>query len=158
MNDRRPTVLIVDDEAQVTMSMRDLLLVQTDYRIVTHTSVRDALSAAGSLTIDLVIADYLMPEMDGLTFLARFKEIQPQTIRVLMTDSPERDKAIRGCGEADLYHFLEKPWNKDYLLAIVRNGIEKRALLRALEMKTAELAQANASLKSIRTELIKAFI
>jgi DNA-binding NtrC family response regulator len=158
MNDRRPTVLIVDDEAQVTMSMRDLLLVQTDYRIVTHTSVCDALSAAGSLTIDLVIADYLMPEMDGLTFLTRFKEIQPQTIRVLMTGSPERDEAIQASKKADLYHFLEKPWNNDYLLAIVRNGIEKRALLRALEMKAEELAQANASLKSIRTELIKAFI
>jgi DNA-binding NarL/FixJ family response regulator len=67
--------MIVDDEAPVTMSLRDLFLVQADFRIVTHTSARAALSAAGTLAVDLVISDYRMPEMDGATFLSRFKEI-----------------------------------------------------------------------------------
>jgi DNA-binding NtrC family response regulator len=158
MVDGRPTILIVDDDAAVTMSLRDLLLVQADYRIVTHTSVREALSAAGSFTVDLVISDYLMPEMDGITFLSRFKEIQPQTVQVLLAGNAERGKAIRAIRSADLYDCLEKPWDNDHLVTVVRNGIEKRFLLRALEIKTAELDRANSNLKSIRAELIKAFM
>jgi phosphoglycerate-specific signal transduction histidine kinase len=41
---------------------------------------------------------------------------------------------------------------------VVKNGVEKRALLRALQEKIAELDHAQANLKSIQTELIKAFM
>jgi len=158
VDDNRPTLMIVDDEAPVTMSLRDLFLVQADYRIVTHASARAALAAAGLLTVDLVISDYRMPEMDGATFLSRFKEIQPHAILVLMAEGADREKAIRAINPADLYHCIEKPWDHDHLLKVVSNGLEKRALLRALEAKTEELNQANSRLKSIQTELIKAFI
>ena len=158
MDDNRPTVMIVDDEAPVTMSLRDLFLVQADFRIVTHTSARAALSAAGTLAVDLVISDYRMPEMDGATFLSRFKEIQPHAILVLMAEAADKEKAIRAINPADLYHWVEKPWDHDHLLKVVRNGLEKRALLRALEAKNEELNQANSKLKSIQTELVKAFV
>lgn len=65
----RPTVLIVDDEEMVTTSLRSLFRLQSSYQVITHTSPKQALAAAGSAAVDLVIADYLMPEMDGITFL-----------------------------------------------------------------------------------------
>lgn len=157
-NGFRPILLIVDDEELVTKSLRNLFLLQSDYEIITHTSARDALSTAASVSIDLVISDYLMPEMDGITFLSRLKEMQPQTIRVLLTGYADKENAIQAINSVGLYQYIEKPWDNDSLLVVVKNGLEKRALLRALENKIAELDEAHVSLKSIQTELIKAFM
>jgi DNA-binding NtrC family response regulator len=158
MNDHRQTLLIVDDEELVTRSLRNLFHLQSGYEVVTHTSPRDALLEARRTGIDLVISDYLMPEMDGISFLANFKEIQPQTVRVLLTGYADKDNAIRAINSVGLYQYIEKPWDNDNLMVVVKNGLEKRALLRALEDKIAELDQAHSSLKSIQTELIKAFM
>jgi len=158
MDEYRPTVLIVDDEELVTITLRNLFLLRTDYSVIVHTSASAALADAGSRAIDLVITDYLMPEMDGISFLSRFKEIQPQTVRVLLTGYADKANAIRAINTVGLYQYIEKPWDNDNLLVVVKNGLEKRALIRALETKIAELDQANSSLKSIQTELIKAFM
>ncbi len=157
-NGYRPTVLIVDDEELVTVSLRNLFLLQSDYRVVTHTSPLAALAAAKGTPVDLVITDYLMPEMDGITFLSRLREIQPQAIRVLLTGYADKENAIRAINSVGLYQYIEKPWDNDHLLVVIRNGLEKRALIRALEDKIAELDEAHVSLKSIQTELIKAFM
>jgi len=157
-NGYRPTVLIVDDEELVTVSLRNLFLLQSDYRVVTHTSPLAALAAAKGTPVDLVITDYLMPEMDGITFLSRLREIQPQAIRVLLTGYADKENAIRAINSVGLYQYIEKPWDNDHLLVVIRNGLEKRALVRALEDKIAELDEAHVSLKSIQTELIKAFM
>jgi len=157
-NGYKPTVLIVDDEELVTISLRNLFILQSDYNVVTHTSPGEALSAARSFPVDLVISDYLMPELDGITFLSRLREIQPQTVRVLLTGYADKENAIRAINSVGLYQYIEKPWDNEKLLIVVKNGIEKRALLRALEIKIAELDEAHSNLKSIQTELIKAFM
>lgn len=154
----RPTVLIVDDEEMVTISLRNLFRLQSNYQIITYTSPKEALAAAGNGAADLVITDYLMPEMDGITFLSRFKEVQPQAIRVLLTGYADKENAIRAINSVGLYQYIEKPWDNDKLLMIVKNGLEKRALLRTLEVKISELDRAHNSLKSLQTELIKAFM
>ena len=150
--------MIVDDEEMVTISLRNLFRLQTTYQVFTHTSPKEALGAAGGAAVDLVITDYLMPEMDGITFLSRFKETQPQAIRVLLTGYADKENAIRAINSVGLYQYIEKPWDNDKLLIVVKNGLEKRALLRALEGKIAELDRAHSSLKSLQTELIKAFM
>jgi response regulator RpfG family c-di-GMP phosphodiesterase len=154
----RPRILIVDDEELVTKSLRNLFLLQSDYDVVTHTSAHEALSAAGDLPVDLVITDYLMPEMDGISFLSRLKQIQPQAVRVLLTGYADKENAIRAINSVGLYQYIEKPWDNDELLMVVKNGVEKRALLRKLENKIAELDETHLSLKSIQTELIKVFM
>jgi response regulator RpfG family c-di-GMP phosphodiesterase len=158
MDNYRATLLILDDEELVTKSLRSLFLLQSNYELVTYTSAREALSAASRIPIDLVISDYLMPEMDGITFLSRLKEIQPHTVRILLTGYADKENAIRAINSVGLYQYIEKPWDNDKLLIVVKNGLEKRALIRALESKIAELDQAHFSLKSIQTELLKAFM
>jgi response regulator RpfG family c-di-GMP phosphodiesterase len=99
-----------------------------------------------------------MPEMDGITFLGHFKEIQPQTIRVLLTGYADKENAIRAINQVGLYQYIEKPWDNAALLIVVKNGLEKRQLLRTLEEKISELAKVNTDLKGLQTALIKAFL
>ncbi len=154
----RPSLLILDDEEMVLSSLRSLFRLQTEYEVIVHSSAKEALGSASTRPVDLVISDYLMPEMDGITFLARFKEIQPQAIRVLLTGYADKENAIRAINQVGLYQYIEKPWDNAELLVIVKNGLEKRQLLRTLEEKIAELAKVNTNLKSLQTALIKAFL
>ncbi|PYV09064.1 MAG: response regulator [Acidobacteria bacterium] len=154
----RPTLLLLDDEEMVTTSLRNLFRLQSNYKILTYNSPEKALADAPHNPVDLVITDYLMPVMDGITFLSRFKEVQPQAVRVLLTGYADKENAIKAINTVGLYQYIEKPWDNEHLLMVVKNGIEKRLLIRALEKKIAELDQAHSNLKSIQTELIKAFM
>lgn len=153
-----PTLLLVDDEEMVVTSLRNLFRLQTEYHILTYTSPEDALREAPDREVDLVITDYLMPRMDGITFLTRLKKIQPQAVRILLTGYADKENAIKAINEVGLYQYLEKPWDNDALLLVVKNGLEKRALIRTLQTKIAELDSAHSNLKSIQTELIRAFM
>lgn len=154
----RPSLLILDDEEMVLTSLRNLFRLQTEYEVIVHSTAKEALESARTRPVDLVISDYLMPEMDGITFLTRFKEIQPQSIRVLLTGYADKENAIRAINQVGLYQYIEKPWDNAELLIIVKNGLEKRQLLRTLEEKIAELAKVNTNLKSLQTALLKAFL
>ena len=157
-NDGKPRVVIVDDEEMVTVSLKNLFRLHADYRLQTYTSPDEALEVAHRETVDLIISDYMMPSMDGITFLGKFKEIQPQAIRILLTGYSDKDSAIRAINEVGLFQFIEKPWDNDFVRMVVRNGLEKRELIRTIDEKIRELSDANSSLKSIRTDLIKAFM
>jgi DNA-binding NtrC family response regulator len=154
----QPTILIIDDEEIVTTSLRNLFRLRTDYRTVACRSGEEALAAGGGQTFDLVISDYLMPGMDGIAFLSRFKEIQPQAVRILLTGYADKESAIRAINQVGLYQYVEKPWDNDSLLMVVRNAIERGALLRTLEQKIRELQAARGSLKDFQHQLIRAFI
>jgi len=151
-------ILIVDDEEMVTTSLRNLFRLRTDYEAITFTSPEEALRSAERHMYDLVISDYLMPDIDGITFLSRFKEAQPQAVRILLTGYADKESAIRAINEIGLYQYVEKPWDNDALLMVVKNAIEKAALLRTLEQKILELRAAEGSLKEFQNELIRAFI
>ena len=62
-------VMIVDDEEMVLMSIRSFLNLETSYEVLTFTSPVEALDHFAGNEVDLVISDYLMPEMDGISFL-----------------------------------------------------------------------------------------
>ena len=68
------TILLVDDEEMVLTSIRSFLAIETDYKVVTFTSPVKALQELDRIGADLVISDYLMPDMDGITFLGKVKE------------------------------------------------------------------------------------
>ena len=157
-NNGKPTVAILDDEEMVTISLRNLFRLSADYNLLTFATPEDALEAGRKEMIDLIISDYMMPAMDGITFLGKFKELQPQTIRVLLTGYSDKDSAIRAINEVGLFQFIEKPWDNDFVRMVVRNGLEKRQLMRTIDEKIQELAAVNSNLKSIRTDIIKAFM
>jgi len=156
--DYRPSILIVDDEEMVTSSLRNLFRLQTNYRTVTYTSPMEALADSSKDFFDLVVSDYLMPGMDGITFLGRFKEAQPQAMRILLTGYADKESAIRAINQVGLYQYVEKPWDNDSLLMSVKNALDKASLLRTLDTKIQELQAAQFSLMDFQRELIRTFI
>ena len=152
------TIVIVDDEEMVLTSLNAYLSLETDYRVVTFTSAKAALGFIGEEKVDIVISDYLMPEMDGITFLAQVRDLQPEAPRIILTGYADKENAIKGINEVGLYQYLEKPWDNDDLRLIIRNGLEKRQLVSKLQNKISEINRAYADLQTIQQEILKTFV
>jgi len=151
-------IFIVDDEETILTSLKNVLSFETDHEIHTFLSPLEALTKGEELEIDMVISDYMMPDMDGLEYLLKVKEIKPDAIRILLTGYADKENAIKAINEVGIYQYIEKPWNNDDLLLIVKNGLEKRLLIRDLKEKIDELENAFADLRGIRSKILKAFV
>lgn len=159
MPDSTPTVMIVDDEEMVTTALRSFLQLETSYRILTYTAPTHALAELENTdAVHVVIADFMMPDMDGITFLKRVRECRPLATRVLLTGYADKENAIRAINEAGLYYYLEKPWNNDHLKVVIRNSVERSSLFNELDARVSALEDANQELYDIRHRLIQAFL
>jgi len=150
-------VLILDDEEMVLTSIRSFLELETDYEIVTFTSGAEALEYTKKNKINLVVSDYLMPDMDGISFLAKMKEIDPNATRIILTGYADKENAIKAINEVGLFQYIEKPWDNDNLKLVIRNGIDKQKLLSELESKVGEIKKAYGDLEGLHRNILKAF-
>jgi len=155
---RKATILIVDDEEMVLTALRSFFELETSYRIVTCDSPTDALDIIEKDRVDVIIADFMMPAMDGIEFLRQARDRRPHATRILLTGYADVQNAIRAINEAGLYQYLEKPWDNDRLKLVVRNGVERSSLVNELDSRISALESANVELLEMRNKLIKAFL
>jgi DNA-binding NtrC family response regulator len=157
-SNNKPTIVIVDDEDMVLTSLNSFLNLETDYEVKTFVSVKEALEYINKGRVDLVISDYLMPEMDGISFLAKVREIKPEVPRIILTGYADKENAIKAINNVGLFQYIEKPWDNDDLLIILRNGLEKQKLMTRLNEKIMEINQAYGELQSLQNEIVKTFV
>lgn len=158
MQDENASVVLVDDEEMVLTSLSSFLTLETDYDIHTFTSAKEALDFVKTNTVDIVISDYLMPEMDGITFLGHVREMKPEVPRIILTGYADKENAIKAINEVGLYQYIEKPWENDDLLIVLRNGLEKQLLMKRLQEKIDQINKAYADLQGIHKEIVKTFV
>src|SRR5204862_1771305 len=140
--------LIVDDEEMVLSSIKSFFAIETDYTLIAYTSPLEALEdlERNPRCVDLVVSDYLMPEMDGITFLAKVKEKLPMVPRILLTGYADKENAIKAINNVVLYQYIEKLWDNEDLKLVIRNCVEKTTLLHQLEEKVSEVERAQKEL------------
>lgn len=151
-------VLLLDDESMVVESLEALLDLETTYQVKGFTDPLAALESFSSHVYDAVVSDFLMPQIDGVEFLSRARLLQPWASRILLTGYADKRNAIRSINEVGLFHYVEKPWDNDDLLLILRNATERSSLLRELDNRIRSLEQADASLSSLRARLLKTIL
>ena len=114
----RPVLMAVDDDAPVLAAVeRDLRDRYAEhYQVITASSGDQALDLLRRLrlredTVALLLVDQRMPGMSGTEFLAASRELYPDARRVLLTAYADTDAAIRAINDADVHHYLLKPWD-----------------------------------------------
>ena len=132
-------ILIVDDDALVTSALNNLLALETEYDVAVFNDPAAALREAERRPFDLVLSDFLMPGVNGVELLKQMRALQPDVVRILLTGFADKENAIRAINEVGLYHYLEKPWDNENLLLLIRNALEERGLRRRLREKVDEL-------------------
>jgi len=157
-SEKYQTIVIVDDEEMVLTSLNSFLTLETKYNIKTFISVEEALDYIRNNQVDLVVSDYLMPEMDGITFLSHVREIKPEVPRIILTGYADKENAIKAINQVGLFQYIEKPWDNDDILIIFRNGLEKQLLMQKLDEKINEINKAHSELMDLQREIVKTFV
>ena len=140
-------IVVVDDEKIVTSAFKTLLKVEGFSDAHFFNNPVDAIDFLKNNQPDLVISDFIMPQMNGLEFLTEVKKMYPEVSRILLTGYADKENAIRAINEVGLYRYIEKPWNNDDLIINIKNGIERSYLLSELRKKIAELEEAKGELE-----------
>lgn len=130
-------MMIVDDDPYVLRALERELgesyttrgafgLYQLEVNTFEH--VDAALQSARERQFDVVISDYAMPEMNGIEFLRRIKEVQPDAVRILISGVAEVEVLIAAVNIAGVSHFVGKPWHDYELRAAIDRALSHREM------------------------------
>lgn len=150
----RPRVLLVDDEESILNSLRRLLRGQP-YEVLLATSGAQALEVMAQQSIDLVMTDARMPNMDGATLLARIHQLYPTITRILLTGYADMPTIIKAINEGKIHRYISKPWNDEEMLLTLRQALAHQYSERERQRLEQLTRQQNDQLKSLNTTLEK---
>src|SRR5687767_15860863 len=85
-------IVVVDDEPMVASALRSFLELETSYEVQTFTDPRAALESIAAEHAHVVVADFMIPEVDGITFLKQVREVRPLTTRIQIGRASCRDR------------------------------------------------------------------
>jgi DNA-binding NtrC family response regulator len=129
----KPRILIVDDDPGTLASLSRAFALE-GYTALTASSAARALERLDEDPVDAILSDVVMPEMDGLQFLAAAREKAPQIPVILMSGQATLETAVKATRLGAL-DFVEKPVGLDRLLLTLRNALQ----LDRLQRENAEL-------------------
>ncbi len=139
MENHKKRILLVDDEPLVVESLQTLLTLETAHEVLGFTSCHAALERIRLVPLDLAISDFLMPEMDGVSFLKEVRALYPEIPLIILTGYADKQSAIRAINEVGLYQYLEKPWDNNDLLHVIEGGLSQRLHIHRLQEYAREL-------------------
>jgi two-component system response regulator HupR/HoxA len=145
-------VLVVDDEPG-SVEVLSISLGRS-YKVYTATDGETALQLlAEHPDIALAIIDQRMPGMSGTELIQRTIEPYPHLIRIILTGYTDIDSLIEAINAGRVYRYLTKPWNKDEIISVVRQGLEVHRLALENVRLQEELQAANARLRVENVQL-----
>lgn len=122
-----PALLFVDDEANILSALKRLFR-PLGYRIFTAESGAAGLQVFEQNTIDLVISDMRMPEMNGAQFLEQVRQKWPDAVRILLTGYADVTSTIDAINKGEIYRYIAKPWDDNDITMTVKHALERKKL------------------------------
>jgi response regulator RpfG family c-di-GMP phosphodiesterase len=145
-------VLIVDDDELILKALARILEA-AGYEARCYLSPDEALADIEALAPVVVISDYMMPAMDGVTFLKQARARLPGAVRILCTAAEDFRIALQAVNAGEVFRIIPKPWHQQELLATVQQGAEASRLRRENERLTAEVQRQNGQLREMNGRL-----
>jgi DNA-binding NtrC family response regulator len=135
-----PSILVIDDKE----SMRQMLaktLESEGYEVDVARDGEGGLDKAKEKRFDLVLTDLKLPNMDGLSVLSSFKDLDPEISVIVMTAYGTIETAVQAIKQG-AFDFLTKPFDVDHLNVLIQRALENRRLLAENVLLREELAQS----------------
>src|SRR6266852_8309512 len=127
-----PQILIVDDDTALLQALpQTVSLRMVEVRVDTSDSAPGALELIQEHDYDVIVSDIKMPGMDGLALLEKIQELRPETPTLLITGHGEHDLAVQAL-RGGTYDFIQKPIDRDYMVAALSRAIHTHRLSRQL--------------------------
>ncbi len=140
-------ITVVDDDSIVLSTLKMLLEIEGFSNVTYFEKPKDALDFVKENEQALVISDFLMPEMNGIEFLAEIKKMYPEMSTILLTGYADKENAIKAINTVGIYKYIEKPWDNEDLILNIKNALERSGLISELNKKIEELSQAKLQLE-----------
>jgi len=102
------SILFVDDEQSVLSALRRFLI-KEPYQIFLASGGKEALEVMASQSIEIVVSDLRMPEMNGLELLNEIKQYYPDTIRLILSANRDVEEIIESINRGKIFRFIPKP-------------------------------------------------
>jgi response regulator RpfG family c-di-GMP phosphodiesterase len=145
-------VLIVDDDELILKAL-GRILESAGFEPRAYLSSDEALAAIDRDAPVVVISDYMMPGLDGISFLKQVRARFPGAVRVLCTAAEDFRVALQAVNSGEVFRIISKPWHQQELLSTVHQAAEAARLRRENERLTAEVQRQNGQLKEINLRL-----
>jgi len=134
--DKRPTILVVDDEYGVRQSFN--MVLKDEYTVLLSGTGEEAIDIFTKSPVDLILLDILLPDINGIDLLEKFKELDPNTEIIMVTAVKEIQTAVKAI-KLGAYEYIIKPFNVDDVLTVISRALEKRNLMREVTYLRGEL-------------------
>jgi putative nucleotidyltransferase with HDIG domain len=145
-------VLIVDDDELILRALARILE-GGGFSTRCYLTPDEALAAIERDAPVVIISDYMMPEMDGIRFLAQARLRAPAAVRILCTAAEDFHVALQAVNSGEVYRIISKPWHQQELLATVAQAAESARLKVENERLTAEVQRHNGQLREMNLRL-----
>ena len=121
-------VLFVDDEPKVLEGLRRMLRgMRHEWDMDFVTSGADALERFDNQSFDIVVSDFRMPGMNGAQLLSKLQDVDPDSIRIVLSGMTKRESILRLVGPA--HQYLSKPCTAEMLKSTIKHALELREVV-----------------------------
>jgi HD-like signal output (HDOD) protein len=127
------TILFVDDEPQILKSFKRVFS-ETTYNVLLANSGNAALEILASESVDIIITDIRMPEMDGIALLKIVKSEYPHIVRAILSGYADEKLIFQSVSQNLAKLYLYKPWQNENLLQQVERLFKMKVKLDQLKM------------------------
>ncbi|MDP2795461.1 MAG: EAL domain-containing protein [Sulfurisoma sp.] len=121
-----PTLLLVDDEPSILNALKRVFR-NEGYRLLTAAGGREGLELLALHPVQVIVSDQRMPEMSGVEFLSRARQLYPRSIRIVLSGYAEIGTVTDAVNRGAISKFFTKPWDDDDLREEIRRAFRSTA-------------------------------
>jgi len=134
--EKRATILVVDDEHGVRQSF--YMVLKEEFAVLLAGSGEEAIDIFSKNSVDLILLDILLPDIDGVDLLERLKDMDPNTEIIMVTAVKEIQTAVKAI-KLGAYEYIIKPFVVDEVITVIRRALEKHNLVKEVTYLRHEL-------------------
>jgi two-component system, NtrC family, response regulator AtoC len=134
--EKNDTILVVDDENGVRQSFN--MVLKDKYKVLLAETGQEAMDIFRKNSVDLILLDILLPDINGLDLLSKLVETDPNTEIIMVTAVNEIQSAVKAI-KLGAYEYIIKPFVVDDVLTLIRRALEKRRLVKEVAYLRNEL-------------------
>jgi EAL domain-containing protein (putative c-di-GMP-specific phosphodiesterase class I)/CheY-like chemotaxis protein len=119
------TLLLLDDESNITAALTRLLR-REGYQILVAHSPADAFELLAVHQVGVILSDQGMPQMSGIEFLSRAKQLYPEAMRIVLSGNSDLKLVVEAFNQGAIYKYITKPWDDKEVIGAVRDAFQER--------------------------------
>jgi len=146
---KNATILVVDDESGIRQSFK--MVLEDEYNVLLADTGQQAIDILYQNSVDLILLDIRLPDINGIELLEQLKETDPNTEIIMITAVNEIHSAVKTI-KLGAYEYIIKPFMVEDVLTVITRALEKRSLVKEVAYLRNELERHHSFEKMVGNE------